>query len=280
MYILILLNLQIVMSHIFIIRHCDKPSNNNNNCCSNDGKIRSKKWNEYFEQYIDNNNVNFFTSDFHFTQVCEKKNNNKYLSNNKCQQSQRMFITAKYIYDEMYNIKNDELININYCTGDEKKLSTHLKTQNNTNKNTIVVWDHLGIIAMLNNYGFNIKKWKHNLNDVYNVVFIIDTELKTLYYDCYDYLQNTRYCSHNIKNWLKNYKQFDQSNESNEPNKLKNQDLKIYKNIKLIEILIIVVVIIIIMTIIIIIHWLQKLTLKSNENMYLLDSNNIQNYYT
>lgn len=204
------------LNSIWFLRHCDKPNNNNNPCCTNIGYKRAIAWGNYLKTKIKKKSqIKFYASGFSQNKICI--NHKKYRSNKKCQKSQRMLLTSNFIHvnftnDDDYAVNN--FININYCIGDEKYLLNDIIQSENQYNDIIVVWEHVGIINMLNQLGVKITPWSDKYGDVYNILFHYDYINHTLTYYCYDFHTQNTNCSKNINKWLKNFNEREQMSNS------------------------------------------------------------------
>jgi len=185
--------------NIWLIRHCDKPSDKTNPCCTNYGYDRANNWYNYFNQYIESEPY-IYASNYNEKKQCTVSN--YYISDSECQKSQRMFLTAQAISDSINYMKDD--VNIDFCTGQYADLIDTTNTIKNND--IIIVWEHTEIVDMINYIGIDIEKWPDDANHEYNVVFMIDmNDQPTLYYDCYNWENRDTICSPVIDKWLKKH---------------------------------------------------------------------------
>lgn len=196
--ILVILNVTASTKHVWLIRHCDKPNDKESSCCSSYGYKHANNWYKYFEKYITSSPY-IYGANYNEEYQCTEYHNYNYDRN--CQKSQRMYLTAYAIHESFYYSKNE--VNIDYCTGQYKELSKSVSNINNDN--VIVVWEHSEIIDIINYFGINVNKWPNNLDDEYNIVFMIDVDSSKLYYDCYQWEADYTYCSNDIIKWLNKY---------------------------------------------------------------------------
>jgi hypothetical protein len=208
-FLIIFINFVISVERIWLLRHCDKPINNNNPCCSALGYQRADNWFFYFISYLNkNDNIAIYSSNYNEKKICLKQN--KYNPDRNCQKSQRMFLTAYYIHNQLtnnkYNVKNN--INLDYCIGDKSQLIDNIINNIINNKNindVIVVWEHKEIIEIIRYFNIHISKWHNRFKDVYDLIFLIDIVKKKLYIDCYNFITNGTSCSKDLKIWLQDF---------------------------------------------------------------------------
>lgn len=161
---------------IFFIRHCDKPENPSSPCCSDLGYVRSQYWSKYLEKQITSKEVHVFASGYNSAKQCIP--NVKHPGTPGCQHSQRMFLTANFIVQDLQE-KHKVLFNSKYCIGDTKHL---LKAFADIDDDIVVVWDHQELMRMINAVsGTSVKSWP-NLN-AYDLIFIYRNGI--MEYDCY-----------------------------------------------------------------------------------------------
>ena len=120
-------------NNIWIIRHCDKL-NDIDKCCSPIGDNRSRLWGNFFTNYYSDSkvNINIYATGSLYDFFCEENKNIRGPINKKCNKSQRMVLTANYIYNNLTynNLKYDKYtyysvnpkINTLFCAEDEKIL--------------------------------------------------------------------------------------------------------------------------------------------------------------
>jgi hypothetical protein len=211
---------------IWLIRHCDKTKRENNNCCSKIGYERSKNWQVYFNELFDKNNiVKIYTSNFNEKRICLENLNTT--PNSNCQKSQRMFLTAFLMKEQMKLSNLNTNINLDYCIGDIKNLLKSV-TNNIVITDAIIVWEHKEIIDIIRSFEIPIKKWKNKYNNIYDIVFMINLKTKELFFDCFDYNINRSICSNKAETWLGD---FHKIRYYYEREKLKNINM-LYTNIK------------------------------------------------
>jgi hypothetical protein len=211
-FLLFLIFVKITITHslnnIWFIRHCDKPNNSNNPCCSEIGYERSIAWYDYLKTKINKrSNIKFYASGFAEEKVCDYfTNHKKYKANKQCQKSQRMFLTCNIIYnnfsnDNQYLINN--FINLNYCVGEEKDLLNSVIKNANKHDDVVIVWEHNGIIDILNMLNLDINFWKKKYKNMYDIIFKYDYKNHKLTYYCYDYKTKNIKCDKDIDQWFK-----------------------------------------------------------------------------
>jgi len=195
---------------LWIIRHCDKPSNDRDPCCSDKGYERSINWVNFFNKYLQKQEyIKIYTSGFREKNnyICDANEINSFniSSTKKCQKSQRMIITSEILYDSLKNNSYDKItLDNKYCIGDEKQLYMQIMNDYNNNRisNSIVVWEHLSIIDLIHKFDIQITKWKKEYKKYYSIVFIIDIKNKKLDYLIYNYETNIIYQDNKISNWI------------------------------------------------------------------------------
>jgi hypothetical protein len=195
---------------IWLIRHCDKPNSETNPCCSELGYERAKNWHHYFKTQLHKKSiVKLYASNFNEKKVCV--NNILYKPDSKCQKSQRMFLTAFYLREKLNNhLLFQEDINSHYCIGEKNKLIDNI-LKNQSVSDVIVVWEHKEIISIIRHFGISIKKWRNQIQNNYDIVFMIDLKTKQLFYDCFDFMKNITTCPDNVNNWLHNINKIENS---------------------------------------------------------------------
>jgi hypothetical protein len=179
----------LAVERIWFIRHCDKQ-NDNNPCCSDEGYLRSKTWNSYFEKYIPlENKVKIVTSDFSGDFVCVHHDNFTLSSSRsedikKCQQSQRMYLSAHYLYESMKLKYSLDGINYKFCirSGIEM-IKSVLEMYDNKYDDIIVIWEHTEIIEMIRFFDIYIKKWSIHAIDRHDIIFMVSLKDSKLYVD-------------------------------------------------------------------------------------------------
>ena len=204
-------HLDLELERIWIIRHCDKPIPQSNPCCSDFGYNRAKNWHLYFEKYFTKKNIiELYSSSYNEKKVCLKHANHRVNTNKSCQKSQRMFLTANYIQENLklkYNVFKKN--NLNYCVGQKNKLLKNILKNDDILTDIILVWEHKEIVRIINEFGIHLTKWRNKYIDEYSIVFLIDVKTKQLYYDCFDFINNATNCSQEIKLWLTNFQKID-----------------------------------------------------------------------
>ena len=187
------------LQRIWIIRHCDKPNGITNPCCSQLGYNRAKNWHLYFNKYIQKNTrLEIYTSNYNEKKVC-LSDIGDYKSNRICQKSQRMFLTALYLQDNLKNFYNK--INLGFCVGEKNRLLTNI-FNNSEISDAIIIWEHTEIVQIIREFGIKISRWRNKQVNEYNIVFLININTKQLYYDCFDFISNNTLCSKNTELWL------------------------------------------------------------------------------
>jgi len=280
-YLVFLLNSIIIIfvksaPSIWMIRHCDKLSDNDP-CCSDIGYERSKKWYYYFQEHISRNDkIKIMTSKYGSNKKCI--NEELFRSDIDCQKSQRMFLTSKYLLDEFIingQNKYDDILEMKYCVDEVNRLYRHIDThiKNGTSINhMILVLEHNDIVDLINKFNLNksLTKWTKSYDNHYDIVFKINKN--TLTYDCYDYHTNNTSCPNEINKWLINYDQISNTHKTN--NQVSNESENNRKYIYMVMINILVVVVPIIFTLL-----LELLFRKMNhlryEEIELINDNNI-----
>jgi hypothetical protein len=181
------------LERIWLVRHCDKPKDTNNPCCSEMGYQRANMWYQYFQSWLNpENKIKVITSRFNKKKVCIPNidTNIENDSDNKCQKSQRMWITGFYIYRDLqikFNLHS--IMNTQYCIGQYKEMLKHIldKEKNKEKDDTtdaIIVWEHNEMIDIIQHFGIKIDKWKNE--NIYDIVFMMDvTKKPRLFYDCF-----------------------------------------------------------------------------------------------
>jgi len=186
--------------NIWLLRHCDKPLDNPNNpCCSEDGYARSYNWSRYFMQYLpQDTSFQMYASGYNAHKICINENINKFennedknMSRKNCQKSQRMYLTAKIINQTFY----ESNINTDYCVGEVDALIEQIRRD--SNPNILIIWEHEEIIEIIHKLGVYISSWKNKWKNIYNLVFLLDTTKKMLYYDCLGK------CDRSVDHWLR-----------------------------------------------------------------------------
>ena len=218
------------LERIWIIRHCDKPKQISNPCCSNIGYDRAKNWHLYFQKYFTKKNIiEIYSSNYNEKKVCLKDNNYQLNPNKSCQKSQRMFLTANYIQENLkqkYNVFKKN--NLNYCVGEKNKLLKNIFKNDDILTDIVLVWEHKEIVKIINEFGIHLSKWGNKYMDEYSIVFLIDVRTKQLYYDCFDFVNNKTDCSEDIELWLNNFQKI---NILYKNYKLNAFDINIHNNI-------------------------------------------------
>ena len=184
------------LENLWIMRHCDK-NNDDDPCCSQKGYERALHWHEYLQQYIIYDTYVYgagFGSDQN-----ECITNDIYSTNKNCQQSQRMFLTA---YSILKTFNKSIGMNIDYCSGDYEDLTKSCYKQ--PYKDVVVAWKHEEITDIIKYIGIEIDDWPDDV-DEYNIIFMIDVKTNHLYYDCYNFEDNTRTCTKETYAWLEKY---------------------------------------------------------------------------
>jgi hypothetical protein len=190
------------VERIWLLRHCDKPSNNESPCCSSIGYQRAENWFFYLTKYLNKNNkIAIYSSNYNEKKLCLKNNN--YIPDYNCQKSQRMFLTAYYIHNKLTsnNFQIKKNINLHYCIGNKIDLINNIIVNEDID-DAIIVWEHKEIIEIIRYFNINIKKWKNKFTNVYDLIFLIDLHSKQLYIDCFNFQNNSTLCSKEVKNWL------------------------------------------------------------------------------
>jgi len=177
------IQLAVGLQRIWFLRHCDKPHNKDNPCCSKKGYQRANNWHLYFQTWIpQTSRIAIYTSSFHEKKMCIQ-NTNSINTNKQCQKSQRMWITAQTIYNNLHiYFPFYKTIHSNFCIGEYKKVLQHIKKDALSFTDAIVIWEHTEIIEMIRALGIETK---HVHNNIYHLVFLVDLQSKTLYYDYY-----------------------------------------------------------------------------------------------
>jgi hypothetical protein len=173
------------VERIWFIRHCDKQ-NDNNPCCSDDGYLRTKTWNSYFEKYIPyENKIKLITSDFSGDFVCVHHDNFTLLSSTtrKCQQSQRMYLTTHYLYESMKLKYSLDGINYKFCIRSGLEMIKSVLEMYEEYDDLIVVWEHNEIIEMIRFFDIYIKRWSIHAIDRYDIIFMVSLKDSKLYVD-------------------------------------------------------------------------------------------------
>jgi len=202
------------VERLWIIRHCDKPfdlasSNDQNNCCSDIGYQRAEKWHLFFDKNFESRNlIQMYASNFDYSESCRTFEQN-YMSSqpkNYCQKSQRMYLTAYYIKENLENLKHNvkSSIDTEHCIGEVHDLLYSINNNNHIS-DAVLIWEHKEIIDIIRKFDIDINEWTHDYKDVYDIVFMIDLKKKKLYYECYDYRDSSMQCIPVIKSWLKHY---------------------------------------------------------------------------
>lgn len=182
----ILLSGVLAVERIWFIRHCDKQ-NDNNPCCSDDGYLRTKTWNSYFEKYIPyENKIKLVTSDFSGDFVCVHHDNftlSSSTTSRKCQQSQRMYLTTHYLYESMKLKYSLDGINYKFCIRSGLEMIKSVLEMYAEYDDLIVVWEHTEIIEMIRFFDIYIKKWSIHAIDRYDIIFMVSLKDSKLYVD-------------------------------------------------------------------------------------------------
>jgi len=195
------------VDRIWLLRHCDKPVNNDSPCCSPIGYVRADNWYYYFDRYLDkNDNIVIYSSNYNEKKICIPFLNSQYTPNINCQKSQRMFLTAYYILNQLtnnkYHVKNN--INLDYCIGYKPQLLNDIMKNKKIN-DVIVVWEHKEIIDIIRYFNIKLTKWHNKFTNVYDLIFMIDVVSKKLYIECYSYLTNGTSCNQDVQTWLQDF---------------------------------------------------------------------------
>ena len=210
---LLLLNFISAFNNIWIIRHCDEI-NDTDRCCSSIGYNRSTFWGYLFTNHYFNSkvNINIYATGSSSLEFC--KDNIRGPINNKCKKSQRMVLTANYIYNNItyndlkynkytrYNV--NPKINTQFCAGDEKLMANDiLKNFNDKDDDIIIVWRHENIVDIINAFGIKLSEWPKKIDDYFHLIFMINK--KKMYYGCLDFIENNFNCDNEVNKWLKNH---------------------------------------------------------------------------
>lgn len=223
------------LERIWIIRHCDKPSNKNNPCCSEIGYKRANAWYQYFQTYLKKDDkIKIITSNYDFKKSCIPQGLpliNTATPNSQCQKSQRMWITGYYIFSNLrvnmkFQLHNQ--INSEYCVGQYKEMLHHIMNKDTETTDAIIVWEHNEIIDIIRHLGIKIDPWKND--NIYDIVFMIQLHNKTstsharflkhfqpknkLYYDCYSIEKDGDTCEKTASTWLKKTKKISNKEEN------------------------------------------------------------------
>ena len=185
---------------VWFIRHCDKPSDGSSDCCSSAGYDRAKAWASYFKGLINTDNTAFVASNYADQGSCKKTLGSPSPTDPACQHSQRMWLTAKEITNQM-GLDNTS-INTDYCTEDPMKDVAKLIEKQASE--TLVVWEHKQIPDIINELGVKLSSWPDNLDDVYNLVFRVSNG-GSLEYTCYNYDDGSDKCDNGVDAWLQKY---------------------------------------------------------------------------
>ena len=186
---------------VWLIRHCDKPSDDSSNCCSSTGYDRAKAWASYFKGLINSDSTAFVASNYADQGSCKKTLGSPSPTYPACQHSQRMWLTASEITNQM-GLENS-LINTDYCTADSMKDVAKLVEKQSSE--SLVVWEHKQIPDIINELGVKLSAWPDNLDYVYNLVFRVSNGGGLLEYTCYNYDDGSDKCDKGVDSWLKNY---------------------------------------------------------------------------
>lgn len=215
------------LKRIWLLRHCDKPKDPYNPCCSHKGYERSNQWATYFNKYLNPKHyIKLYSSNFNENKICLAKNDTNHIPipDNQCQKSQRMFLTASSIYNNLSLLLNiSPQINSNYCIGESSMLMKSV-VKNTEFTDILIIWEHHEIIDIIREFNIEIPSWKNKLNKNYDIVFLIDVINKKLYYECYDFLNNLIECTSEANDWLYKYNSisnyFNKNNDDDNNNNL------------------------------------------------------------
>jgi len=206
-------------SRIWFLRHCDKPIKKSDPCCSETGYKRAVGWAHYLGPFVRERRVEIYASgstesastcldgsrygekrseaefEKHFLETQSEENG--YEVNPTCQKSQRMWLTAHSIQTVLNGTMNPP----SYCIGDGSKVIQEiLRKRGDGTTDFVVVWEHEEIIEMIRSLGVSIKDWKKK--ELYDLVFMMDLDTRTLYYQCVPMPKEGRHCLKATKQWL------------------------------------------------------------------------------
>lgn len=173
-------------NRIWIIRHCDKPSDPNNPCCSERGYERANAWADFFLSRV--KNPVFFASNYHENKTCGIRAHHY---NRVCQKSQRMYLTAEAIQ----SVFPGAPIYTDFCVGEKRRLVDNIRHVNATD--TVLVWEHHEIVEIVRILGHPLRKWRNRWIDEYSLVFMLDIKTNQFDYACMDQI-----CRQEIRDWL------------------------------------------------------------------------------
>lgn len=195
---------------VWVIRHCDKPSDDSSDCCSSQGEARAQGWAAYFKSQgvsSSSSSLNVVTSNFELkssSSLCIK-GVSPANTDDSCQGSQRMYDTAFLLAQEM---SYQGSLSSKYCSGndDGPKVASYVKSQPQASQ--LVVWEHKQIVDIIRGFGINLSSWPSDLDDTYNIVFHVElSSPAVLSYSCYNYQNGSNKCDSGVTSWLRDYDQ-------------------------------------------------------------------------
>lgn len=202
-FIFILFSYVYASERIWLIRNCDKPKDIHNMCCSNKGYARANAWNLYFERYFSDNYIKIYSSNFY------KGNDNLcirdigHIGDKDCRFSQRTYLTANFLQNSLLRYNLSTTINSDYCIGFHKDMIKNILNYTEFT-DTIIVWEHIEMLDILRYFDFNVEFSPDKIENNYDLIFMIDTKHRRMYYDCFDYNNNVIQCNRKITKILHN----------------------------------------------------------------------------
>ena len=184
---------------VWLIRHCDKSSDDSDPCCTSKGYDRARGWAEYFKSRLTPSATGFVSSTYKSDQdTCKKTAGTPTNTYSACQHSQRMWLTASELVNQLG--VSETSINTDYCTSDSMKDVAKL-AEGQKEKEALIVWEHNQLVDIIKDLGVGkMSDWPDNLDDVYSLVFRVENG--TMEYACYDYSNGSSECPSGVDDWL------------------------------------------------------------------------------